>query len=490
MENIMPKRKSQRGWKFSLLTLLAFLPFLTVLLGVIDAPVASAQAALQLDANMDATWKRTDLYVAQGSIARSWLWGPQAFNISIEEYDGSPAGGQVGQANKRLVAYYDKSRMEINNPGGSRSDKYFVTNGLLVKELISGKRAFGDIRTTSYLPAEIPVVGDPGVSKAPTYASLISVASMTPGQNRADSRIDQVVTTYLERDAQTVKEDLNYAKYDTKIAYYDSIFGHNVPKIFWDYMNSRGAVLEAGQRVDGAVVDWLFSTGYPITEPFWTVARVGGQEKDVLLQCFERRCFSYTPSNPDGFKVEMGNVGRHYYSWRYETPEPTCYAAPQRGFGKLWGDNPSVKARIGCPYNNGIEQGMNGTLLEFEHGTMYYMPAVTYQPILIHFEDGSWARVASIWKEGDPVFAGLTPPDGLYEPGKGFGEVWRNQTGLRLRERLGWAKTNKEVNTQVSYLDFYNGFMVWFGAKDQIAVNYRYYNRTNVYEMYKDTFES
>ena len=45
--------------------------------------------------------------------------------------------------------------------------------------------------------------------------------------------------------------------------------------------------------------------------------KVGGVERDVLLQCFERRCLTYTPSNPDGWKVEMGNVGRHYYAWRY-----------------------------------------------------------------------------------------------------------------------------------------------------------------------------
>jgi hypothetical protein len=45
--------------------------------------------------------------------------------------------------------------------------------------------------------------------------------------------------------------------------------------------------------------------------------KVGGQVKDVLVQCFERRCLTYTPSNPTGWQVEMGNVGRHYYSWRY-----------------------------------------------------------------------------------------------------------------------------------------------------------------------------
>ncbi|MEZ4520625.1 MAG: hypothetical protein R3A46_03120 [Thermomicrobiales bacterium] len=36
------------------------------------------------------------------------------------------------------------------------------------------------------------------------------------------------------------------------------------------------------------------------------------------MQCFERRCLTYTPGNPEGFIVEAGNVGQHYYSWRYD----------------------------------------------------------------------------------------------------------------------------------------------------------------------------
>jgi hypothetical protein len=26
---------------------------------------------------------------------------------------------------------------------------------------------------------------------------------------------------------------------------------------------------------------------------------------------------TYTPSNPAAFRVEMGNVGQHYFRWRY-----------------------------------------------------------------------------------------------------------------------------------------------------------------------------
>ena len=62
---------------------------------------------------------------------------------------------------------------------------------------------------------------------------------------------------------------------------------------------------------------WVFVMGYPITEPYWTQASVGGETKDVLVQLYERRTLTYTPVNPEAFRVEMGNVGQHYYRWRY-----------------------------------------------------------------------------------------------------------------------------------------------------------------------------
>jgi hypothetical protein len=82
-------------------------------------------------------------------------------------------------------------------------------------------------------------------------------------------------------------------------------------------MNSSGPVYENGRYGEGAIVDWLFAFGYPIGEAHWIVANVGGVPTDVLVQPFERRVLTYVPGNPPGFQVEMGNVGQHYYRWRY-----------------------------------------------------------------------------------------------------------------------------------------------------------------------------
>jgi len=44
---------------------------------------------------------------------------------------------------------------------------------------------------------------------------------------------------------------------------------------------------------------------------------------DPLVQAFERRVLTYTPGNPTGFVVEAGNVGAHYYQWRYQSKQAT-----------------------------------------------------------------------------------------------------------------------------------------------------------------------
>lgn len=73
---------------------------------------------------------------------------------------------------------------------------------------------------------------------------------------------------------------------------------------------------------DMLFINPFYATGYPITEAYWASVMVGGTERDVLWQCFERRCLTYTPGNPEGFLVEAGNVGQHYYRWRHGDAQP------------------------------------------------------------------------------------------------------------------------------------------------------------------------
>lgn len=256
-------------------------------------------------------WGHTDAAVAGGLVARSWIWGsqPRGFASVLENYDGK----------QRLVQYHDKARMEVNNPNADRSNPFFVSNGLLVREMISGQQQVGDNSFMVKPPANVAIAGDPVNPNAPTYASFRNLASLN-NDRRAANRGNQSVTTALNRDGST--RELASLPADVKLVYYDEHLGHNIPDVFWNFMNSRGLVLTNGSYQQDTVVNWVYAMGYPLSEPYWTKTLVGGVEREVLVQVFERRVLSYTPANPASFQVEMGNVGQHYYAWRYgEAPD-------------------------------------------------------------------------------------------------------------------------------------------------------------------------
>jgi hypothetical protein len=203
-----------------------------------------------------------------------------------------------------------------------------VTNGLLVRELVSGKIAVGETETTTMEPALEAVAGDPFTvnEDAPTYASFSDVAS-TGNDRSASSRIGQKVEETIDRRGRvrTLDGDDRRLADLVKIVNFDSNLGHNIPDKFWAFMNQTGMIYDSSTNryvQDGTVFQpWVFAMGVPITEPYWVKTKVNKVERDVLVQLYERRVLTYTPSNPRGFEVEMGNVGQHYYRWRYNVPD-------------------------------------------------------------------------------------------------------------------------------------------------------------------------
>ena len=104
---------------------------------------------------------------------------------------------------------------------------------------------------------------------------------------------------------------------------------HTIAGPFWDFMNSSGPVWEDGQITNDLLFpNPFYATGLPITEAYWATRPVGGTSVDVLWQCFERRCLTYTPGNSEGFQVEAGNVGQHYWTWRYGQQPSEDLTAP------------------------------------------------------------------------------------------------------------------------------------------------------------------
>ncbi len=259
------------------------------------------------DPSFQSLWYYSDLAVAQNQTQRSWEWGPKPGIVRRETYAESPGG-------ERQVQYFEKSRMEINNPKGNRGSPWFVSNGLLVREMISGQLAKGDQTFESRPPARYQIAGDlTGDNPAPTYASF--AALITNGSTgRTADQTGQVVSTGL--DATGKLTSLSAPPEALKLVAYLPETGHNIPQVFWEYMQGAGKVWDNGYK-EGALRNWLFAMGYPLSEPYWIKARVGGVEKDVLVQVYERRLLTYTPSNSAEWRVEMANVGQHYYLWRY-----------------------------------------------------------------------------------------------------------------------------------------------------------------------------
>ncbi|HEY1016568.1 MAG TPA: LpqB family beta-propeller domain-containing protein [Herpetosiphonaceae bacterium] len=259
-------------------------------------------------------WRRSD--DPQVRAGRSLYWGFGSWFDYNEFYRESPSG-------LRRVQYFDKARMEINGIGDQS-----VTNGLLVVELVSGQLKLGNngYDNAERQPADrVPVAGDPYStnSSSPTYASFRAVATVNNSYRDADRRDQSVGESIDQAGNKSSRPDLlNAYREQTKLVVYNTTTGHNIPSVFWNFMNRSGNILvrdAAGNyvRSNGPIVDWVGAMGLPITDPYWVRAKVGGVEKDVLVQLFERRILTYTPGNDPQYQVEMGNVGQHYFQWRY-----------------------------------------------------------------------------------------------------------------------------------------------------------------------------
>jgi hypothetical protein len=293
--------------------ILAGATLLTLLPAVSAYSPTPASAADFADSAFRNVWLRTDKPVVDGTLKRSFYWGPIPGESLMEPY----AQGVDGY---RRVQYFDKSRMEINDPAGDRSNPFFVTNGLLTVELVSGKMQVGDAEYEDRQPADIPLASDNDDSNAPTYASFTKLANTTLGDHPADDQTGNVADMTVDK-AGTVATDTAYDKYSVKYGFYNTETQHNIADQIWSFLNLSGPVVNPdGTMSDAKLSDpWFYTTGYAISEPYWANVKVAGQQTDVLVQLFQRRVVTYQPDAPEGFKVQMGNIGAHYYDWRYKS---------------------------------------------------------------------------------------------------------------------------------------------------------------------------
>lgn len=244
----------------------------------------------------------------QGEAIVPNFWGPLA-----NAKDGMQEQYIYSGTNKtRLVQYFDKGRMELFS-GVTNNPNPVVTSGLLANELITGNIQTSDTTFQQQQPAAIPIAGDPD-NTGPTYAQLGTTAASLLAP--ASSKIGGFVTVIVAADG-TVTDGGGFAgiSMSPAISAYDSTTQHNVLGVFADFRNKVS----------------LASVGLAKSEPFRATVKVGGTQQSIIAQVFERRILTYTGANPDPFKVEFGNIGLHYYKWRYPTGAPFTPPPPSGG---------------------------------------------------------------------------------------------------------------------------------------------------------------
>lgn len=357
------------------------------------------------------------------------FWGPlQNASPGLQEsYKEATAG-------KRLVQYFDKARMEL---AGANT----VTNGLLTVELKTGKMQVGDFAFEQRLPAAIGLAGDPGQA-GPTYADLAKLPEHAP----------QIPTTLTTTYASGGFIQSNVIPTDPQLALVQYVgdpggrFGQYIPKAFWDYLN-------------GLPLPWQSVMGFPISPAFGTQLTVGGVSRPVFVQAFERRVLTYTPGNPDPYKVEFGNIGQHYYQWRYATaPTPSPAPAPvpsprptdstvtivgadlifANGLNNLIARNSSV-----LPFGTATSAAYDDTfsIETFENGFMYYQKS-TGKIYVLSKTGVQLSTYQNTWVEGDPggdLVAGPRP--NVFQPKRGFGKIWREIAVVQ--QALGYATADE-----------------------------------------------
>jgi hypothetical protein len=106
-----------------------------------------------------------------------------------------------------------------------------------------------------------------------------------------------------------------------------------------------------------------------------------------------------------------------------------------------------------CPLNEALTS--QGAYQQFQQGLMIWVER--QDAIYVVFNSGDlprWQVFRDNYESGDPENdPNLTPPPAVWQPRRGFGEVWRDQSGVR--QRLGWAldATEQPFTTRVQIAD-------------------------------------
>ncbi len=255
------------------------------------------------------------------------FWGPLA-----TAHEGQREGYKEAPGGQRLVQYFDKTRMELTNPATG-----MVTNGLLTVELVTGQMQTGDAIFESRDPAKINVAGDPGsagvtytdLAHAPKFASPGATGNGSPYPWAYDNGTFNPRGDFqYKRDGDhfvSTTPDGPFYPFDAPASAHSvrvegGPYGHYVYGTFARFLQSFATSADLAATV-------LQTVGYPITPFFFARTTIKGTAQWVIVQAFERRVLTMTA---DGL-VEFGNIGQHYYQWRYGNTSTSPATTPVAG---------------------------------------------------------------------------------------------------------------------------------------------------------------
>ena len=162
-----------------------------------------------------------------------------------------------------------------------------------------------------------------------------------------------------------------------------------------------------------AVLTHLLPTGQ--AGQFWEVETSGSMAYAIPVESRNSETFDLFVADDAGRSVRAGLVVtlRCPDTWFFSPAPDECPSGP-------------------AVLTDGAEQ-------RFERGVMLWNKAEG--AIYVLFDDGgggSWKVYPDRWAEGEPASdPDIVPPAGRYQPVRGFGLVWREESGVR--DRLGWA---------------------------------------------------
>lgn len=242
---------------------------------------------------IEAAWR-------QGEGIQPNFWGPLATarDGQSEQYKEAPNG-------KRAVQYFDKARMEQFDPNAR------VTTGLLTVELKSGKLQLGDNTFEQHAPAQINIAGDPGTDGL-TYADLSKLAEYNDSETAVPYiyTSDHQFTPLTQETAKPYAAQFDVPAPGATFVYVSEPSKHYGQAVYAPFQDFTKRLTDAGIAIDQ-------TPGYPISPVIIAMVPIGGKTTTVFVQAFERRVLTYNPNNDPAFRVEFGNIGQHYYRWRY-----------------------------------------------------------------------------------------------------------------------------------------------------------------------------